>query len=210
MIGGSLGGALESAATGVSTVERRCSKSVRKRAQKHMGGSMRKRFTAIVVALLTLAVPVIARAQSSQPNATYTWLAEFVSVDSAARTITVKPRVAYQEAMSELKQFKPGESVWVVWSGIQDYSEAIRQVRRAEAGHKIDDHLVLPAEFVSSEAPQQYVKIRVKVPEKSIATIQSLKPGEWVTVTSRDRPSTDADAVVTVMPYGSNTSARVN
>lgn len=171
---------------------------------------MCKRMTAIL-AVMTLAAPLVGRAQSSQPNATtYTWLGEFISADTNAMTMTVKPRIAYQEAAAELKQFKPGESVWVVWSGIHDYSEAIRQVRRAQPGHKIDENLVLPAEFVSSEAPNQYVTIRVKVPQSSMAAIKALKPGEWVTVTSRHRPGSDAEAVVSVVRYGSNTNTSTN
>ena len=64
--------------------------------------------------------------------------------------------------------------------------------------------LVLPAELVSTEAPNQYVTIRVKVPEGGVAALKAVKPGEWATVTSRHRPSTDAEAVVTVKPYASN------
>jgi hypothetical protein len=119
--------------------------------------------------------------------------------------VTVKSRIAYQEAVSELKQFKPGEKVWVVWSGLRDYSDAVRQVRRVSAAHKIDEDLVLPAELVSTEAPDQYLTIRVKVPESSLAAVKDLKPGQWITVTSRHRPSTEADAVVAVKPYGSTT-----
>jgi hypothetical protein len=126
--------------------------------------------------------------------------------DTTASTMTVKSRVAYQEAVSELKQFNPGEMVWVVWSGVQDYSDAVRQIRRVQAGNKIDENLVMPAELVSTEAPNQYVTIRVKVPETSAAALKAVKPGEWVTVTSRHRPSTDAEAVVAVRPYGSNTN----
>lgn len=51
--------------------------------------------------------------------------------------ITVKSRVAYQDAVSELKQFKPGEKVWVLWSGVHDYSDAVRQVRRLEANDRV-------------------------------------------------------------------------
>jgi hypothetical protein len=126
-------------------------------------------------------------------------------VDPAASAVTVKSRIAYQEAVSELKQFKPGEKVWVVWSGLRDYSDAVRQVRRVSAAHKIDEDLVLPAELVSTEAPDQYLTIRVKVPESSLAAVKDLKPGQWITVTSRHRPSTEADAVVAVKPYGSTT-----
>jgi hypothetical protein len=106
--------------------------------------------------------------------------------------------------VSELKQFKPGELVWVVWSGLHDYSDAVRQIRRGDTNRKIDENLVLPAELVSTEAPNQYVTIRVTVPESSVAALKAVKPGEWVMVTSRHRPSADAAAVVAVKPYGSN------
>jgi hypothetical protein len=77
----------------------------------------------------------------------------------------------------------------------------VRQVRRAETGRKIDENLVLPAELVSTEAPNQYLTIRVKVPESGLTAIKTVKPGEWVTVTSRHQPSTEDDAVVSVRPY---------
>jgi hypothetical protein len=118
----------------------------------------------------------------------------------------VKSRIAYQEAVSELKQFKPGEKVWIVWSGIHDYSDAVRQVRRASAGNKIDEDLVMPAELVSTEAPNQYLTMRVKVPEGSLAAIKDVKPGQWLTVTSRHRPSTEPEAIVAVKPYRSTTN----
>jgi hypothetical protein len=160
-------------------------------------------WTQIIAALavLTLGSPVISAAQSSPKTGdTYQWSAEFVSVDTTASTLTVKAKIAYQDALSELKQFKPGERVWIQWSGIHDYSDAIRQFRKAEAG-KIGDDLVMPAELVSTETPNQYVTIRMKVPGNSVAAIKDVKPGEWVTVTSRHRPPSDADAVTEVRPY---------
>ena len=137
---------------------------------------------------------------------TYTWNGELVSLDKAAKTMTVKSRVAYQEAISKLKHFKAGDRVWIVWSGIHDSSDAVRQVRRSETGRTIDETLVLPAELLSTEAPNQYVTIRVKVPERGLSAIDTVKPGEWVTVTSRHRPSTDDEAVEAVMPYGARTT----
>jgi exosome complex RNA-binding protein Csl4 len=162
---------------------------------------------ALVGTILTIGGPVLAVAQSSEAKSdTYTWNGEFVSLDTAAKTMTVKSRVAYQEAISELKHFKAGDRVWIVWSGIHDSSDAVRQVRRAEGGRAIDDALVLPAELVSTETPNQYVTLRVKVPESALAAIKAVKPGEWVTVTSRHRPSTDDEAVVAVRPYGARTT----
>ena len=161
---------------------------------------------AVVTAVLTIGGPALAVARSPQAQSdTFTWYGELVSFDATAKSMTVKSRVAYQEAISELKHFKAGDRVWVVWSGIHDSSDAVRQVRRAELGRKIDDTLVLPAELVSTETPNQSVTIRVRLPESALAAVKAVKPGEWVTVTSRHRPSTDEDAVVAVRPYGTST-----
>jgi hypothetical protein len=160
---------------------------------------------ALVGTILTIGGPVLAAAQSSPAKSdTYTWNGELVSLDTTAKTMTVKARVAYQEAISELKHFKPGARVWIVWSGVHDSSDAVRQVRRSETGRTIDEMLVLPAELVSTEAPNQYLTFRVKVPESALSAINTVKPGEWVTVTSRHRPSTDDEAVVAVRPYGAS------
>ena len=163
--------------------------------------------TAVLVIALTIGVSVLSLAQSSQPKGdTYTWNGELVSLDTTAKTMTVKSRVAYQEAISELKHFKAGDRVWILWSGIHDSSDAVRQVRRSEAGRKIEEDLVLPAELVSTETPNQYLTIRIKVPESAVAAIKTAKPGEWVTVTSRHKPTTDDDAVAAVRPYGERTT----
>lgn len=171
----------------------------------------------VAVFVCLMAAPVsaqppdpVTRTQSSQTAHTkadtYTWNAELVSLDTTAHTMTVKSRVAYQEALSELKQFKAGDRVWIVWSGVHDSSDAVRQIRRSETNRTINETLVLPAELVSTEAPDQYITIRVKVPESGLSAIKTVKPGEWITVTSRHRPSKDDDAVVAVRPYGSTTA----
>ena len=162
---------------------------------------------AILASVFTIGGPAFGIAQSSQTKSdTYTWNGELVALDTTAKTVTVKSRVAYHEAISELKHFKAGDRVWIVWSGIHDSSDAVRQVRRSETGRKIDEDLVLPAELVSTEAPNQYLTIRIKVPESALDAIKTVTPGQWVTVTSRHRPLTDDDAVVTVRPYGASTT----
>ena len=129
---------------------------------------------AALATILTASVPVLAEAQSSQTKSeTYTWNGEFVSHDATAMTMTVKSRVAYQEAIAELKHFKAGDRVWIVWSGVQDSSDAVRQVRRFETGRTIDENLVLPAELVSTEAPHSYITIRVKAPESALAAVKA-------------------------------------
>jgi hypothetical protein len=156
--------------------------------------------------ILTIAGTLVVGAQAPQTKSdTYAWSGEFLALDTTAKTITVKPRVAYQEAIAGLKHFKAGDRVWILWSGVHDYSDAVRQIRRPGGG-KVDENLVLPAELVSTEAPNQYITIRVKIPESSLSAIKTVKPGEWITVTSRHRPATDDEAVVAARPYGSTTT----
>jgi hypothetical protein len=161
--------------------------------------------------MLTVGASVIGAAQSGQQKSdTYTWSGELVSVDTAAMAITVKSRVAYQDAVSELKQFKPGDKVWVVWSGVHDYSDAVRQVRRFDANDKSNENFMLPAELVSPQSLNQYITIRVRVPETSLAALKTVNPGQWVTVTSRHRPASEAEAVVAVKPFVVQTTTTTN
>jgi hypothetical protein len=165
------------------------------------------RSIATLASIFMIAVTVVAGAQVSPTKSdTYTWNGELVSLDATAKTMTVKSRVAYQDAVSELKHFKAGDRVWILWSGVHDYSDAVRQIRRPETGRTIDENLVLPAELVSTDAPNQSITIRVRVPETGLSAIKTVKPGEWVTVTSRHRPTIDDEAVVAVRPYGSATT----
>jgi len=161
-----------------------------------------------LVTMLALGTATVIGTQSPQSASdTFTWLGELVSVDTTTRTMTVKARVAYQDALSELNRFKAGQPVWVVWSGVNDYSDAVRQFRRPEANQKITDRLVMQAELVSPHATNQSVTLRVKVPEASIAAIKSVKPGEWVTVTSRHHAASEGEAVVGVKPYSESSTA---
>jgi hypothetical protein len=169
--------------------------------------SRRWMLVAVVGVMVAVGSPELGVAQASpSPVDTYTWPAELVSVDAVAKTMTVKARVAYPEAVLALKHFKAGDRVWVVWSGLHDSTDAVREVRRSETGRTIGEPLVLPAELVSTEAPNQYLTIRVRVPENALSAIGTVKPGEWVTVTSFDRPATDDRAVVAVRPYAAGTT----
>jgi len=164
---------------------------------------MRNQFGHIIplVTLLAVGIPVKGQQSPHSINDTFTWVSELVSVDGTTRTMTVKARIAYQEALSGLKQFKAGDSVRVVWSGGNDHSDAVWQFRRPDERSELTERLVMRAELVSPEVTNQYVTLRVKVPEAGVAAVRSLKPGDWVTVTSRRHPASEADAIVAVRPY---------
>jgi len=170
---------------------------------------MRSKFRNLaLVTALALGTTAVTGTQSAQSASdTFTWLGELVSVDTTTRTMTVKARVAYPEALSELNQFKAGAPVWVMWSGVSDSSDAVREFRRPDAHQKITDRLVMQAELVSPHATNQSVTLHVKVPEASLAAIKNVKPGEWVTVTSRQYAATEVGAVVGVKPYSESSTA---
>lgn len=155
--------------------------------------------TTVVAFLLVLSCSVLA-AQSQQPaTGTYQWSAEFVSFDEAAKAVTLKSRVAYQEAVDELKRFKPGDRVLLQWSGSDTYAEAIRQVRPSTP--KAEERFVMPVELVSAAPPSPYVTFRLRVPEAGAATLKMMKPGEWVTVTSPHIVSGKSEPVAAIRPY---------
>ena len=141
-------------------------------------------------------------AQSQQPvSETYEWSGELVSIDENTGTATIKARLVDQEGVADLKRFKIGERVALWWSGSDKYADAIRRVMPYSANRKDAERFHLPAELVSTEAPNQYVTFRLKVTTAHIATLKTVKPGEWVTVTTSHRPSGEADAVVSIRPY---------
>ena len=76
--------------------------------------SKQSRSIAALASILTFAGAVIAAQSSAKKIDTYTWSGELVSLDAPAKTMTVKSRVVYQDAVPELKQFKAGDRVWIV------------------------------------------------------------------------------------------------
>jgi hypothetical protein len=167
---------------------------------------MRKQL-AIVMALIC-ACGVLA-AQSPQPGAeTYEWSGELVSIDETIRTATIRARLVDQEGVADLKRFKPGERVALWWSGSDKYASGIRRVVPYSAHRQEAERFHLPAELVTTDAPNQYVTFRLKVSTATITTLKTVKPGEWVTVTTSHRPSGEADAVVSIRPYVMTSAAK--
>lgn len=162
---------------------------------------MRKHAVSLVAIAIITAHGVLAAQSPQAATETYEWSGELVSIDETAGIATIKARVVDQEGVADLKGFKAGERVTLWWSGSDKYADAIRQVMPYSANRKDAERFHLPVELVSNEAPNQYVTFRLKVPTAHIATLRTVKPGEWVTVTASHRPSGTADAVVSIRPY---------
>ena len=162
---------------------------------------MRKHVASLAVIAVITACGVLGAQSPQAGTETYEWSGEFVSIDEATGTATIKARLVDQDGVAILRGFKAGERVTLWWSGSDKYADAIRRVLPYSANRKDAERFHLPVELVSNEAPNQYVTFRLKVPTAHIAALNTVKPGEWVTVTASHRPSGEADAVVSIRPY---------
>ncbi len=162
----------------------------------------------VTLCVLVLTVSRVAAnpAQSAQTTAqpaaeTYMWYGELTAFDESARKMTVKTRVVGDQALSGLKGFKSGDRIAMTWSGIDKYADGILSVARHDAGKKYDERFTFPVEFVSFDATTQYVTFKTDAPADGVATLKSLKPGEWIAATSRHKPARENEAIVSVVPY---------
>ena len=141
-------------------------------------------------------------AQAVEPTgASYSWSGELVAFDAGTRTITVKSRVVGDQALAELPTFKAGDRIVLTWSGFDTYADAVSRAVRFDAGKSWSDRFTFPVEFVAYESPRQYVTFKFQVPQASVSPVAALKPGEWVTATSRHRPASETEAIASVRPY---------
>ena len=157
--------------------------------------------------LVTLLLGSAAIAQAQQPAAapaaatTYLWHAELVSFDQAASTLTLKTQLVGTTAAADLKNFKSGDRVILQWSGFDTSANGVRGVMKYDAAQPRKDAFLLPVELVNPAPQNDYVTIKLHAPESAAAAVKAVKPGEWVTITSKHRPSGDADTVVAIRPY---------
>ena len=162
----------------------------------------RQLIAVLVVALCVGAGVTTAQTTQSQAAAsdTFIWHAELVSVDAGTGTFTVKAMML-SDAAKEVAKFNAGDRVLLTWSGIDKYAGAVREIARHAANQKVDATFALPVELASRDVQNDYVTFRFRAPAAAAAAVTAVKPGEWVTVTARQRSSGDAQGIVSVEPY---------
>jgi hypothetical protein len=153
----------------------------------------------LVVALCVGAGTTAAQTQSQAATETFIWHGELVSADQGTGTVTVKARLL-ADAVKEVARFNPGDKVVMIWSGVDKYGHAIRQIAKADASQTTADPFAFPVELASRDVENDYVTFRFRAPN-AIASVKAVKPGEWVTVTAKKGSTNDAQAVVSVEPY---------
>jgi len=135
----------------------------------------------------------------------FSWNAELVALDETGRILTVKAPVVGEEAPAELGRLKAGERIMLQWSGYDKSADAIKgAVRPADV--KTDGRFTFPVDFVSFDAARRYATFKVQIPESTVASLKSLKPGEWVTATSPHGASSKTTPIVTIRPYAVSAS----
>lgn len=139
---------------------------------------------------------------SAQPKSgeTYVWHGELVSVDGANRTLTVKVRLLRGVA-ADVERLNVGDRVLLTWSGLDIHAGAVRRVTKYDPNQRIAEFFALPLELASRDTQGDMMTVRIRVPDASVAAVKGLKPGEWVTVTTRQRPNNDAEAIGVVSRY---------
>jgi hypothetical protein len=87
------------------------------------------------------------------------------------------------------------------WSGFDKYASAVNGAAKQEAGRKPEDRFSFPAEFVAFDASRNYVTFKVPVPSEATTRLKSIKPGEWVTATSKHGAASATQPIAAVRGY---------
>lgn len=153
-------------------------------------------------------VPSPDRRPAPLPGATYRWDGEFVALDEATGTLTVKSRVASPSGLASVAEAEPGEPIVITWSGYDSQANGILAAMPDDgSGLWGSNRFLLRAAFVEADAAGRYLTFRVAVPEASLATVKTLSQGAWASVTSPHHPSDAAPAVMTVTAYAAAAAA---
>ena len=136
-------------------------------------------------------------ASAIQGHDAFRWHGELVSIEDGA--VILKSRIVSRERLQDLKGLRNGDAIAISWSGFGNRANGIRFVKRARPG--LHEGFRLPAEFVSADVRSQYVTFKVRAPQQSLASVYSLEPGAWATVTSPHSPTAETDPVLTVNAF---------
>ena len=161
----------------------------------------RQLIAVLVVALCVGAGTTTAQTPSQgAASDTFTWHGELVTVEAASGTFTVKAQML-SDAATEVARFNAGDRVLLTWSGVDKYAGAVRQIGKYDSSQKVTEPFALPVELASRDVQNDYVTFKFHAPATAAAAVKSVKPGEWITVNTRQRSSGDAQAIVSVEPY---------
>ncbi|HET9215786.1 MAG TPA: hypothetical protein VFR18_02335 [Terriglobia bacterium] len=165
---------------------------------------MTNRFCSFALWLVLATVPsgrMAAFAQSSQAQSdSYEWSAELVAFDEATRMLTVKAMAA-GDALKHAAALKTGEKVLLTWSVFEKHANAVNGVHKYDATRKPESGHAFPAEFVGYDTNVGRITFKAPIPADSVSRTKALKPGQWVTATSRPGTHAETQAITAVRGY---------
>ena len=133
-------------------------------------------------------------------GATYRWHGELVTLDEAARTLTVKSRVVSPAGLAAVAGAEPGEPIVITWSGFGIRASGIRTAMPDDgSGLWGSNRFLLRATFVAAEG--RHLTFKTAVPEESLATVRMLTRGSWASVRSPHHPADGSPGVLSVAAY---------
>src|SRR5688572_1215936 len=63
-----------------------------------------------------------------------------------------------------------------------------------------------PSKFITHDVAPRWLTFKVQVPADTVARLESVKPGDWVTATSRHRPSSESETITSMTAYSASRS----
>ena len=113
----------------------------------------------------------------------YAWYAEVASIDPAASAMTVK--VKTRDAVRVyVGQYKADDKLMLVWVPIKGEADTIVYAPKYDVMKGVNEGYILPVEFVSADATGHTLTVKTTIPDTIFQSVKSLRPGQWVKVTS--------------------------
>jgi hypothetical protein len=144
---------------------------------------------AFLAALMCASVATVASAQTR----TWNWYAEMVSVDQAAKAMTVKAQIAPPVA-NYLKDYKAGDRVVLVWNveGAKGGdADAVILVAKPDDMKVVDVGYITRVDFVAGDPAAKTLTFKTVVPDAVLTSIASVQPGSWIKVSApMEQPGT--------------------
>jgi len=162
-----------------------------------MEETMRKELGPIVSGIAALSMLALATAAMAAPAParSYVWFGQFEALDETAKAATLKAETA-EHVARYVKDFKPGDRIILVWDMIRKTQAAtVLALWRAEElkSPALRSGFILPIEFVSADADGRTVTFKVRVPDKELSPLKSMRPGQWLKFTApMEQPNDDA------------------
>ena len=147
------------------------------------------------VILFSSGMTASAAPQGAAPlkDRSYIWYGQLIAVDEQTRIATIKAHIpAHVEKYVD--RFKAGDRLVLVWDMIgKTAAQRALALWNQEANTSGNSGYVLPIEFVSADVPSHTVTFYLRVPKTALERLRSVKPGEWIKVTTpMIQPSQDA------------------